>query len=107
MTKIGRSAFRCLIPFDRIRADPDTWALFENEPPGFLATVLSTNNVFCMSYPCRKYDPDFLLDMGMISHSCSGEILNCVILHDTREDQQGEQGKIGFDYCCNIVVSIC
>ena len=67
ITKIGRSAFRALVPMDRLREDKDTRVLFENEEPGFLIFFDPGDGRVLTTYPCRNQ-----------------EVLNCAFIHQTR-----------------------
>ena len=65
--KLGRSAFRSLIPFDRLVADPDVRPFFENESTGFLCLFTLPDMRMLILYPCRGQD-----------------VMNMAFLHDTR-----------------------
>jgi salicylate hydroxylase len=53
LVNTGRTAFRCLIPFDDIMASPELRSLFENQPPGFWVPFDLATNTFVVTYPCR------------------------------------------------------
>lgn len=61
----GRSAYRSLIPMDKLLSDPEASKLFEQD--GHLGLTGCTNpqtGVFCIAYPCRK-----------------GQLMNIAIFH--------------------------
>jgi len=64
MIRSGQTAYRCLIPFDRILEDEVTRPLFESQEPGFWAPSLPAKGVMCVTYPCRD-----------------NQVLNCIVLH--------------------------
>lgn len=51
--KTGKSAYRTLIPIDRLMADPLVQPLFAKEPSGFLSCVKPKAGLLYMTYPCR------------------------------------------------------
>ena len=61
----GRSAYRSLIPMDKLLSDPEARKMFEED--GHLGLTGSANpetGVFCIAYPCRK-----------------GQVMNIAIFH--------------------------
>ena len=48
------SAYRLLIPFEKINEDEKTRALFAKEPPGFMIGVIFSSKKAFVTYPCRK-----------------------------------------------------
>lgn len=53
MQRSGQTAYRCLIPMEKIMEDEETKVLFENQPPGFWAPALPAKGVMVVTYPCR------------------------------------------------------
>lgn len=53
MQRAGQTAYRCLIPMEKIMEDEETKVLFENQPPGFWAPALPAKGVMVVTYPCR------------------------------------------------------
>jgi salicylate hydroxylase len=53
MQRSGQTAYRCLIPMDKIMEDEETKVLFENQAPGFWAPALPAKGVMVVTYPCR------------------------------------------------------
>lgn len=49
----GRSAFRCLIPFDEILANPILKPIFDGQPPGFWVPFDPATRTYLITYPCR------------------------------------------------------
>jgi salicylate hydroxylase len=53
MQRSGQTAYRCLIPMDKIMDDEETKVLFEGQAPGFWAPALPAKGVMVVTYPCR------------------------------------------------------
>ena len=65
LQKNGQSAFRALIPFDLIHANPALAAIFANNPNGFWVPfdLRSSRPVFAVTYPCRALE---LLNIALV-----------------------------------------
>lgn len=72
----GRSAYRCMVPFDKIMSDPLTRPLFENQPAGLFGPNLMSKGIIVGSYPCRR-----------------GEVLSVAMLHSTKKKEEDAQGE--------------
>ncbi|KAF2465697.1 FAD/NAD(P)-binding domain-containing protein [Lindgomyces ingoldianus] len=68
--KIGKSVYRWLAPFDKVKEHPVAKQLWENQPAGF-CSFFNDNGIFMVTYPCRN-----------------SELLNCAVFHDTRPDER-------------------
>lgn len=72
----GRSAYRLLVPMDKIMANPDTAALFTDEPHGSLSSIIpgstAINGKVIVTYPCRD-----------------GSILNFASMRNTKDSEMG------------------
>ncbi|RDI76891.1 hypothetical protein Vi05172_g13129 [Venturia inaequalis] len=65
----GRSIYRCLIPMDKIMADPAVRTIYEDQEPGFLSIRDPIDEVIFANYACR-----------------ANQVLNCAIVHNSRPD---------------------
>ena len=68
LLKNGRSAYRALVPFSAINANPSLKQVFSSIPPGFYCPLnLSDVHTYFVNYPCRNQT-----------------LLNIALMHDTR-----------------------
>jgi salicylate hydroxylase len=78
MYKTGLTAYRSLVPFSKINADPLTKVLWENEDPGFFNVEYPDTGVKVVTYPCRN-----------------NTVLNFAVIHKDEESNSDLQGVEG------------
>ena len=69
----GRSVYRCLVPMQRLKDDPELWSFWDGETPGFIGFMTKDPHVLFVAYSCR-----------------GDEIMNYAIVHDTQKGE-GEE----------------
>ncbi|KAF2270187.1 FAD/NAD(P)-binding domain-containing protein [Lojkania enalia] len=71
--KIGKSVYRMLSPFEKVKEHPVAKQLWAGQPAGFVQFIYG--DLFVVTYPCRDE-----------------EMLNIAIFHDTRPEEWQKEG---------------
>ncbi|KAM0319450.1 hypothetical protein ACHAPQ_010319 [Fusarium lateritium] len=67
----GFSFYRCLIPFDEAKQDPDLASIFKDQEPGFWVPFEHSTGTYLVTYPCRDQ-----------------KMLNVAFRHQTKADNE-------------------
>ncbi|KAH6949308.1 hypothetical protein DER45DRAFT_581078 [Fusarium avenaceum] len=53
LEETGSSFYRCLIPFEEAKKDPDLASIFKDQEPGFWVPFELSTGTYLVTYPCR------------------------------------------------------
>jgi 2-polyprenyl-6-methoxyphenol hydroxylase-like FAD-dependent oxidoreductase len=67
----GFSFYRCLIPFEEAKKDPDLASIFKDQEPGFWVPFEHLTGTYLVTYPCRDQ-----------------KMLNVAFRHETKPDNE-------------------
>ncbi|WZH45921.1 Salicylate 1-monooxygenase [Fusarium acuminatum] len=71
LKEAGFSFYRCLIPFDEAKKDPDLASIFKDQEPGFWVPFEHLTGTYLVTYPCRDQ-----------------KMLNVAFRHKTKPDNE-------------------
>jgi salicylate hydroxylase len=88
----GLSAFRFLIPTEKLMADPETRPFFENQPAALRISNLRDKRKFVV-YPCRGFPLPSLESRKHCTDWSSGQMQNCLILYPCALGKSKREGR--------------